>query len=359
MAEARLLKQASGGIAEFSGTDTIPAANLPAVSVISPSQITSDQDNYNPTGWTDADIVRLNFDTGGRAITGFASWTNKRQKRLVNTSGNFGYIACEHPDSSVANRAIGVCDHIIEPYGTMILEYDSTSSRIRVIANSFNTANTSSYGRGHFYNVCVGATLGGDWAQVGFGISGGSNDVFAPTSTLPGGWAIYGTASGNIASLYLSRTVNNPTYFGSAHIITSVGVYFNDLSDGTNTFVFSHGLIPTPTSTTLDVNNSVVIKYSHSINSGKFQGICRDNAGTESNVDLGVTVAADTFYILTVCFDKARTEARFYVDGIMCGRVTGNVPNAVAVGDRSLISKTAGASIRDAIIPFKTFATIY
>ena len=113
MAEAKPIKQAAGGFAEFSATDTVPAANMPAVSVISPSQITSDQDDYSPTDWATADVVRRNFDTGGRAITGFAAWTNARQKTIINTSANFGYIPCEHPDSTAANRVIGICDHIV------------------------------------------------------------------------------------------------------------------------------------------------------------------------------------------------------------------------------------------------------
>ena len=138
--ERRLLKRGTGGaIAEFSSTDTIPAANLPAL-VISPSQITSDQDNYGPTGWDTASVVRLNFDTGGRGITGFAAWTNEYPKRIVNTSANFGYIACEHPDSTAANRVVGACDYIIPPYGTLILIYDGTSSRVRVVGNSYNPA---------------------------------------------------------------------------------------------------------------------------------------------------------------------------------------------------------------------------
>ena len=73
MAERKLLKCDSAGIQEFSATDTVPASVMPSPAVISPSQITSDQDNYSPTGWADADVVRLDFDTGGRAITGFAA----------------------------------------------------------------------------------------------------------------------------------------------------------------------------------------------------------------------------------------------------------------------------------------------
>lgn len=359
MAEQRLLKRASGGTAEFSATDTIPGANLPAVSVISPAQITSNQNDYAPTGWADADTVRLNFDTGGRGITGLTAWTNTRRKTLINTSGNYGYLACEHTGSSAANRIIGVCDHIIAPYGTLIIEYDATSSRTRIVENSFDPANTA-ITRGHYYLKCPGATSGSDWGDIAFGIGGGDNDVLSGTATLPGGWEIHtSTSATGASSLYLSKTINNPTFFGTCHIISSCYVYFATLSAAAQTYTFSHGIVAGANSTTLDVNNSVVIKYSHGLNSGKFLGVSRATGGGESTADLGVTVAANTPYLLTVCFDKAISEARFYINGVFCGLVTGSMPSGVAAGDRSIIVKSVGTTVRNAVIATKAFYTIY
>lgn len=362
MAEAKLLKAGSGSsdFAQFGSTDTIPAANLPAASVISPSQITSDQDNYSPTGWDAADIVRLDFDTNGRAITGFTSWTNGQRKRLVNISANYGYIPCEHPDSTAGNRVVGICDYIIEPYGTLVLEYDSTGSRVRIVASSFNPAALAFSTKGHFYQVCPGATLGSDWGSIAFGISGGNNGTNVPTATLPGAWEINtSTSATGAASLYLPKTINNAIFFGSCHIVSSCWMYFTTLSDGTETYTFSHGLIPTASSTTLNVNNSVTIQYTHGTNSGKFLGVSRDNSGAQSTVDLGTTVATNTPYLLTICYDKARSEARFYVNGAYAGRVTGNMPNAVATGDRTIIVKSAGTTSRSAFAASKTFFAVF
>ena len=362
MAEAKLLKAGSGAsdFAQFGSTDTIPAANMPAASVISPSQITSDQDNYNPTGWADADVVRLDFDTGGRAITGFTAWTNTRPKTIINTSANFAYIPCAHPDSTSTNTVIGICDHIIAPYGTLILEYDDTSDRVRVVANSYNYAEPPDLGKGHFFQVCPGATLGSDWPSVGMGISGGDNGTNTPTATLPGAWYVTTTTSASGASsLYLAKTINSLAFFGSAHLICSTYVYFNTLSDGTNTYTFSSGLVTGANSTTLAVNNSITIQYTHGTNSGKWLGVSRDNAGAQSTVDLGTTVATNTPYVLTICFDKARAEARFYVDGVYAGRVTGNMPNAVTAGLRNIIVKSAGTTARDAYIANMSFLTIF
>lgn len=148
-------------------------------------------------------------------------------------------------------------------------------------------------------------------------------------------------------------------FFGAQHIIASCFVYFPTLSDGTNTYVFSFGIIPSPSSTTLDVNNSAIIKYGSAVNSGKFQGISRATGGGEATADLGITVAANTSYLLTVCFDKAISEARFYVDGVMCGRVTGSMPSGVAVGERAIIVKSAGGTARSAVVAGMMLTTIY
>lgn len=362
MAEAKPLRRDATGFAEFGATDTFPATSLPARLTISPSQITADQDNYNPTGWDTADIVRLNFDTGGRAITGFAAWTNGRPKTLFNISGNYGYLPCEHPDSAAANRIMGASDHIIPPYGAVLVEYDGTSSRVRVLSNSFSPAGLGIGNlRGHFYTMMPGSVTAGDWGDFAFAAaSSGVTTATAGTSTLPGCIALGTSTSASAAScIYFSKNILNPTYFGSAHLIASCMVHFPTLSDGTNTYVFSFGFIPSPNSTTLNVNNSVCIRYGSAVNSGKFEGFSRANGGTESVLDSGITVAANTVYLLTVCFDKAISEARFYVNGSMVGRVTGNMPTGSAVGIRSIIVKSAGTTARTANVANMMLSTVY
>lgn len=347
MAEQRLLKRASGGVAEFSNTDTVPVANLPTTSVISPAQITANQDNYSPTGWADADVVRININTTGWAITGFAAWTNTKTKTIINTSENFGYIPCEHPGSNAANRVLGVCDHIIAPYGILVIEYDDTSGRVRVASNSFDMSNLSGK-KGGFCFVSPGATLGTDWGKVGFGISGGNNEAVAGTSTLPGVWGINtSTSASGISTIYLTKTVNSPFWVGQGHGIVSCLVYFATLSNGTETYTFSFGKVP-GNSTVLDTSNEVTIRYSHGLNSGKFLGVSRSSS-SESTADLGVTVAANTLYVLTICTDDSRNEARFYVDGVYRNRTTSNIPST-NYGVRALIAKSAGTTQRSAFI---------
>jgi hypothetical protein len=357
MATATLIKAGSGAsdFEQFGATDTIPAANLPARATISPSQITSNQNDYSPTGWADADVVRMDFDANGRAITGFAAWTNGGIKRIVNISGNYGYIPAGSASSSAANRVSGVCDHIIAPYGVIDLVCDTTSNLIRVVYNSFNPL--APFFRGIFHSVCPGATLGGDWGIVGFGISGGNNGVVNPTSTLPGTWEINtSTSATGAASLYLPKGANTPIRFGTAHLVSITYVYFAVLSDGTNTYTFTHGITASNSGTSNTATNSAIIRYTHGTNSGKFEGVCI-GTGT-ANVDLGITVAANTPYVLAVCVDKARSEVRFYIDGSLSGVLTSQIPAAVACGDRTLINKTVGTTSRGACVAYKTFFAV-
>lgn len=315
-------------------------------SVISPAQITSDQDNYSPTGWDDATTVRVDFDSDMNAITSFAAATDGERKKIRNVGTSFGYIPPQHPDATAGNAVLGAEDHFIPPGGTIEIEYDDTDNGWYVTENTYDPSSTIF---GLYYDESVGATTGADWGTIGLGLAGGANGTDVATATLPGAWET-GTSSSatGVATLYYTKTVTNPFFYTSSALVANAWIYTPTLSDGTQTYTFQFGFVPTPTSTTLAVNNSIAIRYSHSINSGKFEGFTRNNSGTESTVDLGVTVAVDTKYLLTICYDKSGTEARFYVNGVYGGRITTNLPNAVATGVRAAIVKTAGTTSRTA-----------
>lgn len=325
------------------------------------TDLSANANNWNPTNWATENTFTVGADNLWN-ITGFTALPGGTERTIINSSGNAIIVASGHPDSDVANRVQGPCDYVIGPYGgSIIIRYSNNYSKWYVTSCTYNPASPGVNGSmSHYYNASVGATTGADWGTIGFGISSGANSTTAPSTTVPAGWEI-GTASSaaGIATLYLSKTVLNPTLYSSAYMVTSTVVYFPTLSDGTQTYTFQFGLVPSPSSTTLAVNNTVAIRYSNGINSGKFQGYSRNNAGSESNVDLGITVAANTKYILTVVVDKAKTEGRFFINGTYAGRVTANLPNNVAVGTRAGIFKSAGTTSRTAIIPTYTFYTVY
>lgn len=98
--------------------------------VLSPSQITANQNDYNPTGAAGADVWRINSDAR-RNLTGIAGGTNGRRITLINTGTFPILIKDEDSGSTAANRfAFG---WTLGGGKTMVIWYDGTSSRWRCV----------------------------------------------------------------------------------------------------------------------------------------------------------------------------------------------------------------------------------
>lgn len=323
--------------------------------VITPSQITSDQDNYSPTGWADAQVVRISGDNGFRAITSFASTFSGDKKNIVNAGSYPVYIPCEHPDGTAANRVTGSRDYVLMPNSSVSIEKDGTSDRWRL---SFIPEPDGL--KAIKYIFVPGSITSGDWGHVAFSQASGTIASVNAASGLPGANAVgTGASSSGASTLSMPKTVNSLAFFGDAHIFVESLVSIPTLSDGTQTFTIQSGFITTTTNNSLAVNNTAGIRYSHGINSGKFEGFSRDNSGTESTADLGITVAVNTLYVLRTEIDKSISEVRFYVNGAFAGRVTGNMPSATTVAGRACIVKTLGATARSMNVHGHRFGAIY
>lgn len=313
--------------------------------VISPSQITADQDDYAPTGWADAQIVRLDGDNGIRAITSMAAGYSGEIKQLINVGSYPIYFPGEHPDGTAANRVDAEKDIILFPKKSVQIYYDGTASRWRILGYEGGTKD----GKSMLYDIFPGTSTAGDFGDRTFtAINSGSTTGANAASGYPGYYQLNTLTNTNGgATISTGKTSIQMSYLSNAHIFAEAFISIPTLSDGTNTYEIGLQITESPTSTTLVPNNTIGIRYSHGTNSGKFQGYNKDNAGAESTgVDLGVTVATATLYKLRVEIDKAKSESRFYVDGVFCGRATSNIPNSVAVGARAIIVKSAGASAR-------------
>lgn len=100
--------------------------------VISPSQITADQDNYNPTNLATSSTLRLNTDAR-RRITGVQGGAAGRFLFLINVGSFPIVIGHENASSTAANRVVvpGARDAVIQPDEVKILIYDATTARWR------------------------------------------------------------------------------------------------------------------------------------------------------------------------------------------------------------------------------------
>lgn len=342
---------AAGKFLKADGTWAAPGGGSSPV-VISPSQITADNDDYNPTDWDTATVVRLNFDANGHAITSFDAETTGEEKTLVNTTRFYAYIPSEHPDGTAANRVAGEQDHILEPYGSIRIAYDGTSSRWRVTFNTFNPATLGLTGKGLYFFQMPGSTNQSDQPFLGLSVSGtaASNQNDVSTTSLPAAWGLTtGSTATGVSTLYLIKNAVTYSAFGSGHLAAWAWVYIPTLSTSLQRFMTQLSITASPNGTTLNVNNSIGIRHDDNTNSGKWQVFSRDNGGTETTADSGITVAANTLYMLRVWIDKARSEARYSItDGTnsYVGRIAANLPNAVVCGARFGAFKSAGTTSR-------------
>lgn len=101
--------------------------------VISPSQITGDQNNYAPTGIATANTLRLTADAA-RSITGLSAGASGEIKVIHNIGSYTLTLKNESSSSTAANRFALQEDLELYPGSTVALRYDATSSRWRSIS---------------------------------------------------------------------------------------------------------------------------------------------------------------------------------------------------------------------------------
>lgn len=116
----------------FTGTVDVSQAHLFS-GVISPTQITADQDNYAPTGFSTCSVVRLTSDAA-RAITGLAGGSAGRNVLMINANASSNITLTHDATSTAANRFYcpNSVNFVLLPNACAFIWYDTTSSRWRV-----------------------------------------------------------------------------------------------------------------------------------------------------------------------------------------------------------------------------------
>ena len=137
------LQAINDNIGMSGGGPTIIMDTLAYESDISPAQITSNTDNYAPTGLSTATVLRLSTDAS-RNLTGITGGADGRILVLLNV-GSFPLVLKDNVTSTAANRFQLVGDLTLQGDEGVILYYDSTSSRWRLLAPLYvaPTASTS------------------------------------------------------------------------------------------------------------------------------------------------------------------------------------------------------------------------
>jgi len=106
--------------------------------VITPSQITSNQNNYSPTGLATASFLRLSSDAS-RDITGIALGIEGKTLLIHNIGAQNIVLKDESASSTAANRFALISDLTLIADSCCILQYDSASSRWRALSRPPST----------------------------------------------------------------------------------------------------------------------------------------------------------------------------------------------------------------------------
>lgn len=140
-----LRQTGNGSISAAPAWDTLVNGDLPAnISVlgtfglaadISPASIGSNQNDYNPTGLSDATVLRLSSSTDVN-ITGLQGGADGRIIIIINIGGNNITLKNQDVGSSAANRFLLNQDIELLPIESAVLQYDSTSTMWRELATT-------------------------------------------------------------------------------------------------------------------------------------------------------------------------------------------------------------------------------
>ncbi len=285
--------------------------------IITPSAITVDQNNYSPTDWSTATIVRISGTTQIWGITGFSSsgFSGGHTKRIINVGAKSIYFAGEHPSSTAANRISATNDFVLGAKKSMNIVWDATLSRWiiegteRVPEIEHNWSAASQTGS-EFENVAFSA--------IGTGTvnTGGNAATDEPAATK----ISTGTTSSGGGSITLGKTV--------APIATRLGHkyvegYFTVLSTSNASNRYTAGLIISTTTTgTFAAANTCGVRYTDNVNGGRWELYSINNGGTTVTQDLGITVSSAPTKI-RIEMDDAGATIRAYVNEEMKGQISG------------------------------------
>jgi len=180
----------------------------------SPTQITSDQNDYNPTSLSSVAVLRLSSDAA-RDITGLAGGASTRRIVLANTGSYAITLKDESSSSSAANRFALSGDAVIPAEEALELVYDSTSSRWRVLSKVLgSTANGVVYLNSSKL-ATNGSALVFDGTNLGVGTS--SPDALLTVNTI----ASFGAGAAATPSIAAKGDLNTGMWFPAADTLAA------------------------------------------------------------------------------------------------------------------------------------------
>lgn len=279
-----------------------------------------------------------------RSISSFK--TTKDSRYADNTSGGVSAEDSRNMFEDTADSFLNITDHLLD-------EDDMASNSATKVASQQSIkayVDSVSSGNPDLSTRLVTDFL--DGISSSYSNSAGylvaqSNGVFSTTtsdtetSLNAAGVAHLGFSSS--ASAFTALIHGTSSFIlGTFQVYRRARLRLGALSDGSNHYTATMGVMRNA-NTTMPATEGVFFRYSHDVNSGKWQAVCVSDS-TETATDTGIT--ADTSYhIFEITVNQAGGSVSFEIDGAVVATVTTNIPteSAEQVSSAYQIWRTAGS----------------
>lgn len=309
-----------------SGTKRVGITDIPYGS-ISPAQITATQNDYNPTGLSNAKVMILTADQA-RSINGIAGGYDGRELLIVNGSTNADgdiILRTENTGSTAANRFTVDCDVVMEPGETANLRYEGSLSRWRVVGGRRKYTGSTFRLTPFIYTDFLGAASA-DTGEATYApwdvslISTGTQSKIAATANHPG--ILRFTSSTTTNSGGYCRTAVDSFLLGGGEVTEFVFRIIN-----LTTLTVRMGFIDTGTSA--DCTDGAYIEIP---STGAAVGKTSNNSVRTTSATIA-TLSINTWYRARIAVNRDATAVDFYIfddNGNQLGaqQNTANIPTA-------------------------------
>ncbi|HET9412057.1 MAG TPA: hypothetical protein VFO38_04375 [Candidatus Saccharimonadales bacterium] len=277
---------------------------------------------------------------------------------VVDASNSRMYIGNPTGDTTGALLVLDTKTSAGDPTGVNGgMYYNSSLGKMRCYENSAWNDCISTTRTSYRYDNDFITTAGDSVISIQDSGAGASHTNIA---SIAGHQGIIRLATGTTTTGWSNVGTNDPGqayYFGSENIQLETVVRINNLSDGTETFTSRIGFAD---SVTTDGTDGCFFRYTHSVQSGNWQGVCV-KAGVTTTCNTTVAVAAGSWYRLTVNVNAAATAAVFTVNGTTSCTVASGIPSGA--GEESSLNinlvKSAGTTSRTMDVDYMEIQTQY
>jgi len=342
-----VLSEVNGG-SQFNHDVRIYNGHLSLDAAVSPSQITSNQNNYNPTGLSTTSALRLDTDAS-REITGITvsgSFTDGRILMLYNVGSFDIVLKNEDANSTAANRFAFDGDITLESGQSITLWYDTTSDRWR------STSKLSSGGAGSAAWSDITAPSGN------LSLAHGSNTTAFTFNSVTTSSAFSMSSSSLSSGILLDLSVSSTAAASNGQVVLNVTTSGANSTSSQSTFASSFLNTHTGTSSTNyaiytsasgGTNNYAIYSNNGTIRLGDLTSSGNTLVGATSNGVLGeVTVGDGLSYDGSAISAMVITAAPSSNTTVSGEKITFTANENQAFGDVVYIASDGDAALADA-----------